>query len=57
MKMFLMVENGHTGENYDGVWFDGTLEQFDGCFGTGHDEAAVRDFAAEHGSFIVGDIS
>lgn len=53
---FLMVVNGHTGLGDDGVWFEGNVDHFDDTFLTGTIEEAIRRFAKNNDSFILGEI-
>ena len=56
MKIFKMVENGHSGTDDDGVWFEGNIEHWADSFFSNVSEEAIRAFAKENDSFILGDI-
>ncbi len=56
MKIFKMVENGHSGTDDDGVWFEGNIEHWANSFFSNVSEEAIRAFAKENDSFILGDI-
>jgi len=51
--IFLMVEKGCTGIDDDGVWFEGTEDQFCDCFGSVANISEIYAFAADNGSFIM----
>jgi hypothetical protein len=57
MKIFKMVEKGHSGIDDDGVWFEGNVDHWADCFFSNAEEEHIKAFAEEHGSYILGDIT